>query len=157
MNCPHTPDGAGRVASVGAPFAPVVDGEVLPDVPWRALAAAGGRSHLFEVCRPSPARGGALGASQSVDVPLLLGTFDSPAGRILIGGGESPAEALALAEEIRGAWAAFAGHGDPGWPRHGADRRLTRLLDAEVRTARYPEERSRRIWHGHAFDPFDLT
>ncbi|MFI8941636.1 carboxylesterase/lipase family protein [Streptomyces syringium] len=234
----------GRVASVGAPFAPVVDGEVLPDVPWRALAdgrasdvalltghtrdefrlflvtsgragkiteedaatalrilgpgpdaerayrsafpdagaeelfelvysdmlfrmpslylaeahsAAGGTSHLYELCWPSPAMGGALGASHAVDVPLLFGTFDSPAGRLLIGEGEPPAEALALAEEIRGAWAAFARHGDPGWPRHTADRRSTRLLDAEVRTAPYPQERSRRIWEGHAFDAFDLT
>ncbi|MFI1252249.1 hypothetical protein ACH4U6_00375 [Streptomyces netropsis] len=116
-----------------------------------------GRAHPYELCRPSPVLGGALGASHAVDVPLLFGTFDSPAGRLLLGEGEPSAEALRLTEEIRGSWAAFARHGDPGWPLHGPDRRATRLLDAEVCTAPCPEEWSRRIWHGHAFDPFDLT
>jgi hypothetical protein len=36
------------------------------------------------------------------------------------------------------------------------DQRLTCLLDAESSTAPDPLEPSRRIWHGHHFDPFDL-
>jgi para-nitrobenzyl esterase len=35
---PAHADRWGRVAHVGTPFSPVVDGEVVPDVPWRALA-----------------------------------------------------------------------------------------------------------------------
>src|ERR1700677_2215235 len=34
----------GRVAYTGTPFSPVVDGEVLPAAPWRALAMGAGRS-----------------------------------------------------------------------------------------------------------------
>jgi para-nitrobenzyl esterase len=34
----------GRVAHTGTPFSPVVDGEVLPAAPWRALAMGAGRS-----------------------------------------------------------------------------------------------------------------
>ncbi|WP_338933448.1 hypothetical protein WEB32_32215 [Streptomyces netropsis] len=138
-----------------------MDSDVLFRMPSLYLAeahtAAGGRTHPYELRRPSPGPGGALGARHAVDVPLLFGTFDSPAGRLLLGEGEPSTEALRLAEEIRGSWAAFARHGDPGWPLHGPDRRATRRLDAEVCTAPCPEERSRRVRHGQAFDPFGLT
>jgi para-nitrobenzyl esterase len=233
----------GRLARMGAAFLPVVDGDVVPDVPWRALAdgraagvelltghtkdefrlflamggglgkitqkdastalrglapgpdgekayrkgypyasattlfelvhsdttfrmpslhlaeahtAAGGTGFLYELRWPTPAMGGALRACHGLDVPLLFGTFDSPFGRIMLGEQEPPAEALTLAGEIRRAWAAFAAHGDPGWPAYRADQRLTRLLDADSTTAPYPEEPSRQIWHGHHFEPFDL-
>ncbi len=240
---PAHADRWGRVAHVGTPFSPVVDGELVPDVPWRALAdgraagvelltghnrdeyrlflvlagrlgkiteedaatalrilapgadgeqayrssyphasaealcelvhsdamfrmpglhlaeahtAAGGTAFLYELCWPSPALGGALGACHALDVPLLFGTFSSPFGRILLGEEEPSAEALALASEIRRAWTAFVAHGDPGWPAYRADQRLTRLLDADPSTAPYPEEPSRQIWNGHDLSPFDL-
>jgi para-nitrobenzyl esterase len=105
---------------------------------------------------PPPALDGALGACHALDVPLLFGNFSSSGGRMLLGKEQPSAEALALAGEIRRAWTAFAAHGDPGWPAYRADQRLTRLLDAEPSTARYPEEPSRRIWNGHDLDPFDL-
>lgn len=233
----------GRVAHGMVPFSPVVDGEVVPDVPWRALkdgraagvelltghtrdefrlfqvlgsrlgkiteqdattalrifapgadgeqayrssyphasaealfelvhsdamfrmpslrlaqahTAAGGTAFLYELRWPSPALGGALGACHALDVPLLFGTFSSPGARMLLGEEEPSAEALTLAGEIRRAWTAFAAHGEPGWPTYGAGQGLTRLLDADPRTAPYPEELSRRIWNGYDLDPFDL-
>jgi para-nitrobenzyl esterase len=121
-----------------------------------AHTAAGGTAFLYELRWPSPALGGALGACHALDVPLLFGTFSSSGGRMLLGEEELSAEALALADEIRHAWTAFAVHGDPGWPAYRADQRLTRLLDADSSTAPYPEEASRRIWNGHDLDPFDL-
>jgi para-nitrobenzyl esterase len=237
------PAHADRWGRVGIPFSPVVDGEVVPDVPWRALAdgraadvelltghnrdefrlflamngrlgkitdqdaaaalralapgaegeqayrssyphasaealfelvhsdvsfrmpglhlaeahiAAGGTAFRNELRWPSPALGGALGACHALDVPLLFGTFSSPFGRTVLGEEEPSAEARTLASEIRRAWTAFAVHGDPGWPAYRGDQRLTRLLDAESSTAPDPLEPSRRIWHGHHFDPFDL-
>ena len=121
-----------------------------------AHIAAGGTAFLYELCWPSPALGGALGACHALDVPLLFGTFSSSGSRMLLGEEEPSAEALTLAAEIRRAWTAFATHGDPGWPAYRADQRLTRLLDADSSTAPYPEEASRQIWDGHEFDPFDL-
>jgi para-nitrobenzyl esterase len=120
-----------------------------------AHTEAGGTAFLYELCWPSPALAGALGACHALDLPLLFGTFSTPAARILLGEEEPSAEALALAGEIRRAWAAFAAHGDPGWATYRADQRLTRLLDAELSTAPYPEEPSRRIWSGHDPDPLD--
>lgn len=233
----------GRVAQVGVPFSPVVDGEMVSDVPWRALkdgraagvelltghtrdefrlfqvlsgrlgkiteedvstaariltpgtdgeqayrssyphacaealfelvhsdalfrmptlhlaeahTAAGGTAFLYELCWPSPAQGGILGACHALDVPLLFGTFSSPGARMLLGEEKPCAATLTLADGIRRAWTAFAAHGDPGWPTYDADQRLTRRLDADPSTAPYPEELSRRIWNGHDFDPFDL-
>jgi para-nitrobenzyl esterase len=238
----HT-DRWGRLARMGVAFVPVVDGDVVPDVPWRALAdgraagvelltghtkdefrlflamggglgkinqkdastalrglapgsdgekayrkgypyasaetlfelvhsdttfrmpslylaeahtAAGGTGFLYELRWRTPAMGGALRACHGLDVPLLFGTFDSPFGRIMLGEQGPSAEALTLASEIRRAWAAFAAHGDPGWPAYRADQRLTRLLDADSTTVPYPQEASRQIWQGHHFEPFDL-
>jgi para-nitrobenzyl esterase len=54
------------------------------------------------------------------------------------------------------AWRAFATDGDPGWPAYSADGQLTRVFDAESRTARYPEVASQLIWANHRFDPFTL-
>ena len=231
------------MAHAGIPFSPVVDGEVVPDVPWRALAdgraagvelltghsrdesrlflvmggllakiteqdtvtalrvfapgtdgkqayrssypdasaaalfelvhsdvlfripglhlaeahtAAGGTTFMNELRWPSPALGGALGACHGLDVPLLFGTFSSPFGRTLLGEDEPSTEALTVAAEIRRAWTAFTAHGDPGWPPYQAGQRLTRLLDAKPSTAPNPLRPSRRIWHEHHINPFDL-
>ena len=240
---PAYTDRWGRAAHAGLLFSPVVDGEVVPNVPWRLLAdgraasmevltghtrdefrlflalagrlgkiteqdaasalrilapgadgeqayrnsyphvraeslyelvysdtlfrmpalhlaqahtAAGGTAFMYELCWPAPAQDGALGACHGLDVPLLFGTFSTPFGRVLLDEQEPSAEALTLADEIRHAWTAFATHGDPGWPAYQVDQRLTRLLDANLSTAPYPEEPSRQIWNGHHLDPFDL-
>ncbi|GHF39843.1 carboxylic ester hydrolase [Streptomyces mashuensis] len=119
----------------------------------RANTAAGGTSYLVETCLASPVMGGALGACHTIDVPLAFGTLDSPAGRGFLGDEPSPG-AVAASRELRGAWAAFATTGDPGWPAHGPGEGLTRVLDAPSRTLPYPEEASARIWEGHAPAPF---
>ncbi|MFI9240509.1 carboxylesterase/lipase family protein [Streptomyces sp. NPDC053079] len=241
---PAQVDRWGRLARSGVPFCPVVDGDLVPDVPWRTLrdgrasevglltghtrdefrpflvlsgglekiteedattalrtfapapdgerayraahpgasaaalfdlvhadalfrvpslhladahSAGGGTAHLYELCWPAPALGGALGAAHGLDAQLLFGNYSAPAARLLFGEDPPPAEALALAEDIRRSWASFAAHGDPGWPAYRVtDGRLTRLLDAEVSTAPYPHDASRRIWEGHGVEPFDL-
>ncbi|MEU1819757.1 carboxylesterase family protein [Streptomyces roseifaciens] len=121
-----------------------------------ANAAAGGTSFLFELQLPSPAFGGALGACHSLDVPLVFGTPDSPAGRGLLGNRPAP-EAVAVARELQQAWVRFVTTGDAGWPAYRPDQRLTRVLDAESKTVPYPAEASRRIWEGRPPAPFDLV
>ncbi|MEU7133556.1 carboxylesterase family protein [Streptomyces sp. NPDC046261] len=161
------PDGerAYRAAHPGASAAALyelVHADVLFRVPSLHLAdahsAGGGTAHLYELRWPAPALGGALGAAHGLDVHLLFGTYSAPAARLLFGEEPPPAQALTLADDIRRSWASFAAHGDPGWPAYRVtDGRLTRLLDAEVTTAPYPEDASRRIWEGHGVEPFDLT
>ncbi|UQI45461.1 carboxylesterase family protein [Streptomyces sp. HU2014] len=147
-------------ASAGALFETVY-ADALFRMPSLRLAeahsAAGGPAYLAELCGRSPALGGALGACHSLDVPLLFGTFGSPAGRGLLGEGAPSAGTVAFADGLRRAWTAFAHDGDPGWPAYEPGRRLTRLLGPASTTAPYPEETSRRIWDGHGIEPFDLV
>ncbi|GAA2937030.1 hypothetical protein GCM10020221_35990 [Streptomyces thioluteus] len=116
-----------------------------------ANATAGGTSYLFEL-----ALDGVLGACHSLDVPLAFGTPDSPIGKQLLGDPPAP-EAVAVSRELQGAWVRFITDGDPGWAAYRPDHRLTRVLDADPRTAAYPERDSRRIWEGRPPAPFDLV
>jgi para-nitrobenzyl esterase len=75
---------------------------------------------------------------------------------MLIGDGPN-AEAAALSASMRGAWTAFAAHGDPGWVAYDRERRLVRLFDASLTTAPLPEEASRRIWEDHQFGVLPLA
>lgn len=121
-----------------------------------ANRAAGGTSFLFELGLAAPAGGGLLGACHSLDVPLAFGTLDSPIGRHFFGDRPTP-DVSAVSRELQRAWVRFAATGNPGWPAHGPDRRLTRVLDVESRTVPYPEAASRRIWDGHDPAPLDLA
>jgi para-nitrobenzyl esterase len=121
-----------------------------------AQVAGGGRAHLYELTWSAPALGGALGACHGLDVPLVFGNLTSGQTAMLIGDPPSP-EAIDLSVQFRTAWAAFATHGDPGWPRYDSDRRLTRLFDAPSTITAYPEEASRVLWRDHHFAPLEPT
>jgi para-nitrobenzyl esterase len=115
----------------------------------QAHAAGGGTTYLYEFCfDASP-----IGAAHTTEIPLVFGTLDSPIGAALYG---AAPQAEAVSREMSAAWRAFATDGDPGWPAYSADEQLTRVFDAESRTARYPEVASQQIWANHAFDPFAL-
>jgi para-nitrobenzyl esterase len=121
-----------------------------------ANAVAGGTSYLFELCLSAPGMGGSLGACHSLDVPLAFGSLNSPTGRQVFGEVPDPAT-LRVSQELQQAWTGFVATGDPGWPAHRPDRRLTRVLDAESKTVPYPEEASRQIWEHHTPVPFDVV
>jgi para-nitrobenzyl esterase len=115
----------------------------------QAHAARGGTTYLYEFCfDASP-----IGAAHTTEIPMVFGTLDSPIGSALYG--RAP-QAEAVSREMSAAWRAFATDGDPGWPAYSADRQLTRVFDAESRTARYPEQASQQIWANHRFDPFTV-
>ncbi|MDF0528451.1 carboxylesterase family protein [Tsukamurella sp. 8F] len=114
-----------------------------------ANTAAGGASYLFEIQWATEV----YGACHSIDVPLAFGTLDSPTGILFFG--ENPPHAIhAVSRELLQAWIRFCTTGDPGWPRYDGDGRATRILDTPSTTAPYPEERSRRLWHGRPPAPF---
>ena len=83
----------------------------------QAHAAAGGRTHLYELTWSAPGMGGVLGACHGLDVPLVFGNLSSGQPAMLIGDALPP-EAEALSARIRAAWTAFAADGDPGWPAY---------------------------------------
>jgi para-nitrobenzyl esterase len=121
----------------------------------QAQAAAGGRTHLYELTWTAPGFGGALGACHGLDVPLVFGNLSSGQPAMLIG--EPPsAEAEALSAWIRGAWTRFATDGDPGWPVYDEEQRLVQLLDSTPTVTAYPEEASRLLWQQHVFQALPL-
>ena len=214
----------GRAAHALIPFAPVIDGDVLPTMPWQGLTGqvelmvghtrheqrllsalsgmlgevteaqateaasvfgpdprqyeesfpvpeeryevvrsdwlfrmpslklaeaqldAGGPAYLYELTWPAPGMGGVLGACHGLDVPLVFGNLTAGEPAMLIGDPATP-EAVALSEQMRTAWTAFAIDGDPGWPSY--DTGLTRLFDIDPVVTAYPEQLSRKIWRDH--------
>ena len=117
----------------------------------QAQLAAGGRAHLYELTWPAPGMGGIFGACHGLDVPLVFGNLAAGQPAMLIGDADHP-EAIAMSEQLRSAWIAFATYGDPGWPSFDGD--VTRVFDVEPTTGPYPEAVSRRIWQepGHVLD-----
>ena len=83
----------------------------------RERAAAGARVYRYRVDHPGA--GPDLGATHTVEVPLLFGTYaDGGPGERL--GGQAP-RAAELSLRIAGAWGRFVHDGDPGWaPLAGA-------------------------------------
>jgi para-nitrobenzyl esterase len=113
-----------------------------------------GRTYAYELTWHAPGMGGVLGACHGLDVPLVFGNLTSGQPAVLLG--DDLTEAEIVSAQMRGSWAAFAAHGDPGWPAYDRGRRLTRIFDAEPAVVPYPEEVSRRIWQDHVFSVLPL-
>ncbi|GAA5126665.1 carboxylesterase/lipase family protein [Pseudonocardia adelaidensis] len=225
----------GPLAHTPTPFSPVVDGEVLPVVPWVGLAGGAARDvdllvgHTrdefsllarglgdideagvdtlinglaptpgalrYRAAHPSAApnelrdlamsdwlwrmpalhlaeaahAGGAgvwlyelcwgfnsVGASHSLDTLLVFGTAEIETG-LTEAGPDAVAQAQHLSDLMRTELLSFASAGEPGWARYRPDERLTRVYGADSTLARYPEERSRRMWRDQRFAALDLT
>ncbi|MDH2429168.1 carboxylesterase family protein [Sphaerisporangium sp. TRM90804] len=158
------PDGARRYretfpAAADEELYELVNGDWLFRMPSLHLAdaqiAGGGQAHLYELTWPAPGLGGALGACHGLDVPLVFGNLSSGQTAALIGDPPSPG-ARELSARIRGAWTAFAAHGDPGWPPYDAGHRLAQLFDTPSTVTAYPEEASRSLWRDHTFPALPL-
>ena len=115
----------------------------------QAHAAAGGRTHLYELTWPAPGMGGILGACHGLDVPLVFGNLDRGQPAMLIGQPSEAAEGLSAS--MRSAWIGFATDGDPGWPTYDDRQQLTKVFDTPCTVTAYPEEGSRLLWQQHTF------
>ena len=71
-------------------------------------------------------------------------------------GERPPADAVALSQWMRSAWAAFATTGTPGWPEYDTEQRLTQLIDTEPGVTPYPAEAIRRVWADRTFNALPL-
>src|SRR5262249_36657876 len=94
----------------------------------------------------TPAFGGRLKSSHSVEVPFVFDTLH------VIGDGHRKSGAQALADRVSKRWAPFARNGDPAnaairaWPNYDATRRATMLLDDECRVVDDPDGEARPLW-----------
>jgi para-nitrobenzyl esterase len=94
----------------------------------------------------TPAFGGRLKASHSVEVPFVFDTLG------VIGDTHHKPDAQALADRVSKAWATFARTGDPNnaalpaWPAYSAAQRATMILDDTCRVANDPDGEVRPLW-----------
>lgn len=85
-----------------------------------AQVSAGGDAWGCHFSHQVEAFGVPLGACHVLDVPLVFGLADTPAGRIFSGGG---AVAEQLSAQVMAAWGQFAHHGRVNWPSWADQRR----------------------------------
>jgi para-nitrobenzyl esterase len=94
----------------------------------------------------TPAFGGRLKASHSVEVPFAFDTLG------VIGEAHHKPGAQALADRVSRTWATFARTGNPNneslpaWPAYGAAERATMILDDACRAANDPDGEVRPLW-----------
>lgn len=90
-----------------------------------------------------------LGATHSVDLPLLFEDFLKPFRSIYLGM-LPDYRRHALSERMRDHWLAFVRQGRPGeaWPRYGTERRETLIFDMRDHVASDPEPLRRQAFEG---------
>jgi para-nitrobenzyl esterase len=116
----------------------------------QAHAMSGGTTYLYELAAKAPI--GPFGACHALDIPLLFGDY----GRVMLDGGEPPAEFVALGDLMRREWVSFAAGGTPSWSPYGTGHRTTRVYDLQPDVCSYPEEVSMHLWERHMFDALNL-
>jgi para-nitrobenzyl esterase len=95
----------------------------------------------------SPAMGGALGATHTVEIPFVFDNTDIPV-EMTTGG----AEEKALAAKVSDAWISFARTGNPShpgigqWPAYDEAGRATMILDRDPRAEPDPDRAKRLLW-----------
>jgi para-nitrobenzyl esterase len=91
----------------------------------------------------SPALDGALRSCHALEIAFVWNTLSTPGSDAFTGGGP---EAQALADEMHGAWVAFATSGDPGWRRYDQGSRATRVFGPGAGVVEDPMGAVRRLW-----------
>jgi para-nitrobenzyl esterase len=110
-----------------------------------ARAVAGtGRSWQYEFAWRSPQLGGRLGACHAIEVPFAFDTLADESGVALLG--DRPPQQLA--DEVHGAWVAFAATGDPGWAPYEPGRRHVMRFDESSAVVEDPDAGRRAVWDG---------
>ena len=108
-----------------------------------ARQANGAETFVYEFCWPSPQFDGQLGACHALEVGFVFDNLDDPLGVPMLGS----APPQQLADEMHGAWVAFAKTGAPGWAPYGSGR-TTRRFNETSATVDDPDSALRRVWEG---------
>ncbi|WP_328316915.1 carboxylesterase/lipase family protein [Streptomyces sp. NBC_00388] len=113
-------------------------------IPALRLAEAVPGSHVYEFAWRSPQFDGRLGACHACELGFVFDNLHDPAYLPMIGG--HPPQALA--DTVHGAWVAFAGTGDPGWPAYGPADRTTMVFADRSGPVDDPRPAERTLWDG---------
>ncbi|WP_328404075.1 carboxylesterase/lipase family protein [Nocardia sp. NBC_00403] len=109
-----------------------------------AQAAAGGPAWAFRFDWRSPRLGGRLGAAHAVDLPFVFKTHTIAESHTLVGA-HAPDR---VADNLHGAYRAFAAEADPGWAPYDPLRRTTGLIAETVTIVEDPDATERLLWDG---------
>jgi para-nitrobenzyl esterase len=103
-------------------------------------------TYMYLFAWETPAFGGRLKSPHAMDVPFTFETVH------LLASTDRNEQALVLAGQMAGTWAAFARTGKPGhagiphWPAYTAERRATLILDENCRVENDPGGETRALW-----------
>ncbi len=104
----------------------------------------------------SPAFGGMIGSSHSLEIPFVFDNLDRQGVDMFTGGPDAPGR-QPLATTMSSAWTAFAhgrspaGPGMPDWPPYDLDTRSTMIFDLQCRVEKDHEPEIRELWEGVDF------
>jgi para-nitrobenzyl esterase len=110
----------------------------------RKAAQHAGPAYFWYLTWETPTAGGAFKTPHTMEIPFMMYSFDKV--RTLVGEGPAPKR---MADQIAGAWIAFArtgkpdGPATPHWPAYDADKRASMIfnLKSEVVDDPYPDLR----------------
>lgn len=110
-----------------------------------ARVAAGERVWHYEFAWPSPQCEGRLRACHALDLAFAFDTLADPTS-VPLAGPDAPQQ---VADDVHGAWVAFATSGDPGWPQYDLERRAVMRFDAPASAVvDDPGAPTREVWDG---------
>ena len=107
---------------------------------------------MYRFDHPSPAFGGALKACHAIEIPFVFDNLHRRGVEQFVGPVDATTQGLA--QEMSGAWLAFAHHGNPNheglpeWPAYDPDRRATMLFGTPTALADDPDATARELWEG---------
>jgi para-nitrobenzyl esterase len=113
-------------------------------IPAVRIAEAHPGTYMYEFAWRSPAFSGELGAAHAIELPFVFDTITAQDAAMMTGG-TAP---QSVADEMHGAWIAFATTGDPGWPAYSADNRVVKRFDTPSRMLLNPAPTTREMWAG---------
>ncbi|MHA1729730.1 MAG: carboxylesterase/lipase family protein [Promethearchaeota archaeon] len=114
-----------------------------------AQAEYNSNTYMYLFTFPSPFFNGTLGSCHITEIPFVFGMLDDPRWTIWSG---SSKEGKMLSEKVMDAWIAFAHTGNPNhkgipeWPKYNKEKRVTMVLNKEIKAVEKPLEARRIIW-----------
>lgn len=132
-------------AAMGASF---MFGDSVKLAERKAAQRRGAGVYMYQLVWDTPVFGGVFKSPHTLDIPLMFDNVDKA--EVFVGAGEEP---RALANQMAGAWIAFAKTGNPNhaglpnWPRYDARRRQTMFFDVTPRVVSDPLSEVRRVLH----------
>lgn len=132
-------------AAMGASF---MFGDSVKLAERKAAQRRGAPVYMYQLVWDTPVFGGVFKCPHTLDIPFMFDNVDKA--EVFVGSGDAP---RALANQMAGAWIAFAKTGNPNhaalpnWPAYSASRRATMFFDVEPRVVNDPLREVRRVLH----------